>query len=64
MKVSNILCIFRFIVWLLERSERTHDKNYESTNATITSLIAKREAHATEMAKAAAARRKLKEFVV
>jgi chorismate mutase len=64
MKVSNILCVFRFIVWLLERAAAANEKNFESTNATITSLIAKREQHATEIAKAKAARKKLKEFAV
>jgi chorismate mutase len=64
MQVKYILSFFRFIVWLLERAQATNERNFESTNATITGLIAKREAHATEIAKAKAAQRKLKDFVV
>ncbi len=64
MSVKTILSVFRFIVWLLERAEARNIANHDSTNATITALIAKREQHATEMAKAQAAQRKLKEFVV
>jgi chorismate mutase len=62
MSVKSILSFFRFLVWLLERAASSNEKHFESTNDTITKLIAKREEHATEISKAKAAAKKLKEF--
>lgn len=63
MSVKNILSFFRLIIWLLDRVENGRNKDVTSINDTMTALIIKREAATVEAAKAAKAKRKIKELV-
>jgi len=63
MSVKSILSFFHFIVWLLERTERNRTTDVNQINNTMTRLIVQREAASAEAAKAAAAKRKIKELL-
>lgn len=63
MKVSTILSLFRFIVFLLERSEKSFDKKAAVANDQISRLIVQREEATAENAKAKRAQKKIRELL-
>jgi hypothetical protein len=62
LSVNSILSVFTFISFLLDKRQQYAEKKHNETNNTISTLIAKREELHTEMGRAAAAARKIREF--
>lgn len=62
LSVNSILSVFTFISYLLDKRQKFASKKHDETNATISALIAKREEFHTEIGRAAAAARKIREF--
>ena len=62
--VKILLSFFTILVKLLESRQASMDKDNASINSTIEALIVKPEAKSVEADRAAAAAKKLKDFVV
>jgi hypothetical protein len=62
--VKYLLSFFTLLVKLLESRQASMNKDDASINSTIEALIVKREAKRVEAQRAAAAAKKLKDFVV
>jgi hypothetical protein len=62
MKVDTILSVFRLLLWLLKKSQDTHNEKADKTNREIQLAIVRREQAVSEAARAASAQRKLNDI--